>query len=79
MAPHLVGAKITYKRLKDMLISSHIHIHRHTHSCTCTRARTHAHMHTHTLQIHALLVMGWWNEKENDRSEYRREEVGFQF
>ena len=34
--------------------------------------------HTHTLQIHALLVMGWLNEKkENDISACRREEVGF--
>ena len=35
--------------------------------------------HTHTLQIHALLVMGWQTEKNNnDRSVCRREEVGFQ-
>ena len=25
---------------------------------------THTHTHTHTLQIHALLVMGWYNEKK---------------
>ena len=24
----------------------------------------HAHTHTHTLQIHALLMMGWYNEKK---------------
>ena len=38
------------------------------------RIRLFHHTHTHTLQIHALLVMGWYNErKENDRSVYTEE------
>ena len=33
-----------------------------------------------SLSVHALLVVGWQNEKkENDRSVCRREEMGFQF
>ena len=38
------------------------------HACTHVRtharmhAHTHTHTHTHMLQIHALLVMGWYNE-----------------
>ena len=49
-----------------MLISSHSH----TLSLSCTHTQTlslsltHTHTHTHTLQIHALLVMGWYNEKK---------------
>ena len=44
----------------------HTHTHAHTH--------THTHTHTHAVQIHALLVMGWYNErKENDRSVYAEE------
>ena len=48
---------------------SHTHTHLHTHTHTYTHT-THAHTHTHTLslslslQIHALLVMGWYNEKK---------------
>ena len=69
MVLHLVRAWSTYKD-KDVLTSSHTHTHARTH------ARTHAHTHTHThrVQIHALLVMGWYNErKENDRSVYAEE------
>ena len=33
-----------------------------------------------SLSVHALLVVGWQNEKkENDRSVCRREEMGFRF
>ena len=74
MAPHLVTAQCAYKDM-DMLISSHTRtytLHKYTHTLSLSL--------THTLQIHALLVMGWQNEKkEDDRSKRRREEVGFQF
>ena len=36
-------------------------------------------LHTHTLQIHVLLVMGWYSKKTPHRSVCRREEIGFQF
>ena len=54
---------------------THTHAHTHTHTHARTHVRTHAHTHTHThiLQINALLVTGWSNEKkENDRTENRR-------
>ena len=67
MVPHLVKAQSAYIEIK-----------------ICSFCHTYTHTNTHTLslspQIHALLVMGWLNEiKENNRSVYRREEVGFQF
>ena len=48
--------------------------HAHTLSLSYTHTRTHTHTHTlslsytraraHTLQVHALLVLGWYNEKK---------------
>ena len=85
MAPHLARAQSAYK---DIRIRSsyhhhhhHTHTHRHTQTHTDTHTHTHSHTHTHThthrLQIHALLVTGWYNvKKENDRSVCRREEMG---
>ena len=43
---------------------THTHTHTHTMTHARTHERTHTHTHTHTLQIHALLVMGWYNEKK---------------
>ena len=76
MAPHLVTAQCAYK---DIRICSFLHTHAHTHS-TNTHTLSLSLSLTHILQIHALLVMGWENEKkEDDRSQRRREEVCFQF
>ena len=36
----------------------------HTHTVTHSLSLSHTHSHTHTQQIHALLVMGWYNEKK---------------
>ena len=40
------------------------HSHTLTHARTHSRTHTHTHTHTHTLQIHALLVTAWYNEKK---------------
>ena len=86
MAPHLVRARSAYKDIRIRLIflclsvtHTHTHTHTLTHSLSLTHTHTHTHSHTHTLsltltlQIHALVVMGWYNEKkENDRSVCRR-------
>ena len=63
VATHLVRAQSAYK---DIKIHSFRHTHTHTHTRTHARTHihTHARTHTHTLQIHALLAMGWYNEKE---------------
>ena len=73
-------ARGAYKDIRTGFFTTHTHTHTHTHTCARahTYTRTHARAHTHTLQIHALLVMGWYNyKKESDRSVCRRE-VGFQ-
>ena len=62
MAPHLKRAQRAYK---DIRICVHARTHTHTLSLSLS--------HTHSLQIHALLVMGWYTEKKNDRSIYAEE------
>ena len=56
------------------LTHTHTHTRARAHTHARTHARTHTHTHTHTLQIHALLVMGWYNEEKKKK----REEMGFQ-
>ena len=53
------------QRREDTLISSHTHTHTHTNTHTLTL----------TLQIHALLVMGWYNEKKT-MDQYAKEKRG---
>ena len=68
MAPHLVRAQSAYK---DILYG-------YAHFITHTQSKTHKCTHTHTtLQIHALLVMGWYNEKK--MTVCRREEKRWVF
>ena len=62
MMPHLIKTLSTYKDM-DLLIPSH--------TCTLPLSLTH----THTLQIHALLVMGWYNEKKTT-DQYAEEKRG---
>ena len=59
--PRLVRSQSAYKgttkcSFHHTLTHSLSHAHTHKHSLSLS--------HTHTLQIHALLVMGWYNEKK---------------
>ena len=61
MVPHLVRAWME-------------HLQRQGYAHFITHTHMHTHTDTHAVQIHALLVMGWYNErKENDRSVYAEE------
>ena len=58
MVAHLVGAWSTYRGIRIRLFYLSLS---YTHSHT---PHKHVRTHTHTLQIHALPVMGWYNEKK---------------
>ena len=55
MVPQFIRAERAYK---DIRIRSFCQ----TRARACTHTRMHACTHTQMLQIHALLVMGWYNE-----------------
>ena len=63
---------------KDIRIHSfhraraHTHTHTHTHTRARARARAHTHTHTHTLQIHALLVMHWYQKTTDQYDKEKR-------